>query len=62
MSARAAKPQGGAADTAARQVLPVAAGAVLVALWAAAVEAHWPRFLIDCAFGWDSRGLGAEGG
>ena len=32
--------------------LAVAAAAVLVALWAALVDATWSRFLLDCGLGW----------
>ena len=42
------------------RLAPIAAGAALVALWAAAMDthwdghgdAHWARFLLDCALGW----------
>jgi leader peptidase (prepilin peptidase) / N-methyltransferase len=52
----AAMPRRGAAASPAGRLLPVAAGAALVALWAAlwavAVDAHWSRLLLDCVFGW----------
>lgn len=34
------------------RLLPLAAAAAVVALWAVAVDASWFRFLPDCAFGW----------
>jgi leader peptidase (prepilin peptidase)/N-methyltransferase len=38
--------------TPAGRMLPMAAAAALVALWAAMVDADWLRLLLDCALGW----------
>jgi leader peptidase (prepilin peptidase)/N-methyltransferase len=52
MNPGAAMPHRGAGIRPFGRLLAVAAGGALVALWAAAVDAQWPRFLLDCAFGW----------
>ena len=52
MNAPAAITHRGAVDGRIGRPVLIAAAAALVALWAAAVDADWPRLLVDCALGW----------